>query len=451
MAELQPPQIDGLGSFMQGRQAGREVKRQRTLAEFVSPAAQGDKSALASIYSVDMDAGEKVRKHVGELKEDARQQLIEQAKWFTALPEDQRAQAYARLVQTAHEAGMDYIPTDYDPKFLPGLQRLAGAGGQGNVQSTYIDAQGNRVAIMRDGTTQVLGQNAPSNQIIDTGNGFYGVNRGNLQAAPVMIGQPPQQQSQPRAPGEVPFTIDPSLPPQVQAAIRADEGKWAQAPEGANMMGPQAGTQLRSTPKQPNPLEVERLRLAQEANARAAQAAQLAQRGNAPAGFRFKPDGSLEPIPGGPKPAGAAASEDERKAAAWLAQAGNAYENMKSALAEDPDADDPGLIETYSPIEELGNRSRSATRQKYMQAASSISEALLRAATGAGINEHEAAQKVKELTPQRGDSAAVKAQKMKAIPVYLAALKARAGRAASQVPQQPSAPQQFGGFRVLED
>lgn len=66
-------------------------------------------------------------------------------------------------------------------------------GAGGNVQSTYIDAQGNRVAIMRDGSTQVLGRNAPNVQLIDAGsNGYYGVNKGDLSAAPVMIGGQPQ-------------------------------------------------------------------------------------------------------------------------------------------------------------------------------------------------------------------------------------------------------------------
>jgi hypothetical protein len=223
------------------------------------------------------------------------------------------------------------------------------------------------------------------------------------------------------------------------AAIQADaRGEVVNVPVGGR---PQQ--QLQSVAK---PAEQERLRLAQEANQRAAEAAQMAayqrQLGTAPAGFRFKPDGSLEPIPGGPKPAGAAASEDERKAAAWLAQADNAFRNMRAAIDEDGSADDPGLIEAYAPWEEIGNRSRSPVRQKYVQASSSLGEALLRAATGAGINEHEAAQKVKELTPQRGDSDEVKRQKMAAIPVYLQALKARAGRA---VPQQQSKPQQASG------
>jgi hypothetical protein len=51
----------------------------------------------------------------------------------------------------------------------------------------------------------------------------------------------------------------------------------------------------------------------------------------------------------------------------------------------------------------------------------------------------EARQKVVELTPQRGDSEEVKRQKMAAIPVYLEALRNRAGRAmpTSDAPASP--------------
>jgi hypothetical protein len=67
-----------------------------------------------------------------------------------------------------------------------------------------------------------------------------------------------------------------------------------------------------------------------------------------------------------------------------------------------------------------------------MQGASSMSEALLRAATGAGVNKDEALQKVRELTPQIGDSDAVIAQKEAAIPLYIESLKMRAGPGASR-------------------
>ena len=123
------------------------------------------------------------------------------------------------------------------------------------------------------------------------------------------------------------------------------------------------------------------------------------------------------------------ATEDERKAAGWLSQANNAYTNMLSAMytkqGKRTGAEEPGVGEAI-----FGNIARGADRQNFVQAASSLSEALLRAATGAGVNADEAKQKLEELTPLLTDGAAVVEQKLAAIPVYLDSLKARAGRAA---------------------
>lgn len=134
------------------------------------------------------------------------------------------------------------------------------------------------------------------------------------------------------------------------------------------------------------------------------------------------------------------ATEDQAKAAGWLAQATNAFGNMEAAMKEDPGAVKPGAAEFVSAIpsmglgEAAGNAMRSPTRQRYVQAAASLSEALLRAATGAGVNAQEAKQKIEEITPKWGDSDEVIAQKRAAIPVYLESLRARAGNAGRHVP-----------------
>ena len=78
---------------------------------------------------------------------------------------------------------------------------------------------------------------------------------------------------------------------------------------------------------------------------------------------------------------------------------------------------------------------RGDSRQQFMQSSSSLSEALLRAATGAGVNAAEAEQKVKELTPQVGDGDLLVKQKMEAIPMYLRSLEVRAGAGAKKLPQ----------------
>lgn len=151
------------------------------------------------------------------------------------------------------------------------------------------------------------------------------------------------------------------------------------------------------------------------------------------------PQGKFVPVAGLPMGGGAVkASEDERKAAGWLSQANNAYQNMVNVMTANPSGMTPGIGESLLP-ESLKGAVRSAPRQQFVQATSSLSEALLRAATGAGVNKDEAAQKIKELTPEYFDKPETVKQKLSAIPVYLETLKTRAGRAAPAGYEVPSA------------
>ena len=137
-------------------------------------------------------------------------------------------------------------------------------------------------------------------------------------------------------------------------------------------------------------------------------------------------------------------TEDQGKASGWLNQATNAYGNMQKVMYKSNDAGQPLLdingkpqlnlsVIQPSTKEALANQFgvagavQKAPRQQFVQAASSMSEALLRAATGAGVNESEAKQKINELTPQYFDKPEVIQQKLDAIPVYLESLKMRAG------------------------
>lgn len=138
-----------------------------------------------------------------------------------------------------------------------------------------------------------------------------------------------------------------------------------------------------------------------------------------------KPGGSaiVKPSAGGGLP-----TEDERKAAGWLAQAENAWNNMSNIIKKNPRAIKQGLMERVVP-EGVANAVRSEDRQMFLQGARSLSEAVLRAATGAGVNYEEARQKIEELTPVYGDKPAVIKQKLDSVKVYLDSLKSRAGRA----------------------
>ena len=182
-------------------------------------------------------------------------------------------------------------------------------------------------------------------------------------------------------------------------------------------------------------------RLAQD-KAQAAQTAaagQLVQDADG-AYIRIGKDNRATPImaPSGVQPLlgkGAGMTEDQGKATGWLVQAESAYKNMKSAMAANPGASMPGLNDVLAKVPMMGpvaNSMRGEERQRFLQSSESFHEAVLRAATGAGVNKDEAAQKARELTPQLGDSQAVINQKMAAYPVYIESLKVRAGPGAKK-------------------
>ena len=147
------------------------------------------------------------------------------------------------------------------------------------------------------------------------------------------------------------------------------------------------------------------------------------------------PKGKITPLDGYTKPP-KPMTEDQGKATGWLVQATNAYKNMEKVLKDDPTASDVGILDVvvssapFGMGENAANMVRGEKRQRFIQASSSLAEAALRAATGAGINIHEAQQKIRELTPVWGDSDEVKKQKMDSIPLYIESLKARAGSGA---------------------
>lgn len=152
--------------------------------------------------------------------------------------------------------------------------------------------------------------------------------------------------------------------------------------------------------------------------------------------FQYGEDGQPKAYAGQvlPKVTNSQPSEDERKAAGWFVQAENGVKNMAKAMQMDPNASVMSLKERgYSMVpgigDDLANNTMTAPRQMFTQAASSMAEALLRAATGAGVNDSEQKQKLRELIPQWGDKQEKITQKMESYRVYMGALQARAGRA----------------------
>lgn len=133
---------------------------------------------------------------------------------------------------------------------------------------------------------------------------------------------------------------------------------------------------------------------------------------------------------------GKAPTEDERKAAGWYIQAVDAYNNMSRAVNQKKDVLSPGLFESMASglgMEGTANVLRSSPRQQFYTAASALSEAALRAATGAGYNMTEYRQKINQFTPTLTDSDKTLQQKMRSARSFIESLRPRAGRALRDV------------------
>ena len=221
-----------------GRQQGKQNRLASLMGQAYSAPREQRSALIGQMVATDPQAGMGAQKAFDGMDESARSELGRYASVFDSLPDEQKPAAYGQLAQQAKSLGLP-VPDEYRPEYAPHIQKIAQAFGGGaananTVQSRFVGEDGQVYALMRDGQVSPLGIKAdPNMQIIEGAGGFYGVNRRNLQANPVQVGQPGVQSQQPvqRAPGEVPFSIDPSLPPEVQASIRANESKWANSPE----------------------------------------------------------------------------------------------------------------------------------------------------------------------------------------------------------------------------
>lgn len=306
-----------------GYELGRKHRDQNRFRELTAGVMAGDKTAREEAYAIDPAQAEAVEK-AGDAHLRRLQGFVDYVDKARATGNPQAVSAALRAVNpyvSRELLGGKPLPTEWTPDMDAGWEtlkaRIAGATttSANGVQSTYINRAGQRVAIMRDGSQQILGDADARTQLRDQpGLAPSIVDLRTGTARPLSEGGAPQ--ATPTGAGEVPFAIDPSLPPEVQAQIRQSEAAGREVPDQITV----ASSGLTAPRPAVSPAEAERLRLAQEANARAAaaeqrarEAADRARLGTAPAGQRFRPDGTLEDIPGARSTV--TASEDERKAA----------------------------------------------------------------------------------------------------------------------------------------
>ncbi|WP_442256147.1 hypothetical protein ACS0OT_07380 [Stenotrophomonas maltophilia group sp. RY12688] len=238
---------DFFDSYSRGYALGQQQKQDRQnrnmLAELQQIGPQviaGDLAATDRAYALDPQRAQAYQAE-GNRQQQQLFGLAKSLKQSAANPQMQ-AGIYRSAVPFLKRSFGAEIPDEFDAasvmpivdQVLAIAENAPSMGVGGNVQSTYIDGNGNRVAIMRDGSQRVLGPNNASIRVMEQEGALpYGVvTSGGRPGAVVDIGggQAPAQ----GATGQ--YTIDPSIPPEVQQQIRAAEAAGQQVP--SNMVLP---------------------------------------------------------------------------------------------------------------------------------------------------------------------------------------------------------------------
>jgi len=227
-----------IGQQVRGVQDRNKINQLASLA-YQAPAAQRQE-ILGQAAAVDAGQAGALDRQLGNSDDQRNKTMANMAQLLVNAPEQARAGLYQQMVPTLSKYGLQDLPQQYDAQTAPIIDQAArsiyqaysGGNGASGVQSTYVDNNGQRVAIMRDGSTQILGGNdvganqqsmtidvngTPTQVTFDRRTGRY------TNAA---LGAPAQQAPQ-QAPqggyqqinGQQTY-IDPNLPPQVQQQIR---------------------------------------------------------------------------------------------------------------------------------------------------------------------------------------------------------------------------------------
>lgn len=217
-----------------GAQQREANERRSRLAELQSLAPKvigGDMTAASRAFALDPQAA-KTFQGEGERR---REQLAGMARGWKNVPSQHRQAYYERFIAPSISAmGLGdagpYNEAEVDGVADQIIAAYGESGSGGGALSTYVDDQGRRVAVMRDGSTRVLG----------------GADLGMSQQTITVQGPDgrPQQMTFDKRSGqylpagfgtggarEVPFAIDPSLPPEVQAQIRESEASGQPVPQ----------------------------------------------------------------------------------------------------------------------------------------------------------------------------------------------------------------------------
>ena len=151
---------------------------------------------------------------------------------------------------------------------------------------------------------------------------------------------------------------------------------------------------------------------------------------NAPAGYRFKADGSLEAIPGGPAGAGKPLSEDQGKATGNYRVMRQAMETLNGVKGYNPT-----LIANALDKGDMTGTSLSQADRRALNAQRAFVVAALRGESGATYGPSEVVDKVRVLFPVPGDGPEVLADKARLRGEFLASTRDRAGPGVANIPR----------------
>ncbi len=161
---------------------------------------------------------------------------------------------------------------------------------------------------------------------------------------------------------------------------------------------------------------------------------------NAPSGYRYNPDGSLQAIPGGPADPSigktqATPTEGERKSAALGTRLDAALQSLQSLEQKDPGVSRPGVLEKLSGVvgEAPANYVRSSNRQQADAAQLDALDAALTLATGAAYTKEQLQNLRKAYFPQLGDSDETAKAKQQTFETIVKTARISAGRAAPSI------------------
>lgn len=467
-------QPDYLGTLQRGMAFGSQMRQQREaeqrrnrLAELGSQAygAQGQarQDLIGQAVGVDMGQGlalgEALRQNdqAQMSAEDAQaKRLRGAAKYMMQAIETNDPNKIAG----AHNAVRNFMgqfgqpfPEQFSPDMVPKIQEVLARtayleqGAEGTaVQSRFIDDQGNMVALMRDGSTRIVGKADPSMQIIEGEGGFYGVNRRNLNAAPVQLGSVAQATAQPM-PTQDTMEADIAM---ANEMIRAGIPE-AQVTAFLEGRAARANQQTAGLQAMPQPRQGGQLQAPQKQGKTFVQMSsdEIAAAG-LPAGTTAQRDmetGQISIINKPAQPASEKApTEGERKAATLLQRLNFSLGQLQEAVKQSPDAASPMVapeILRRLPLvgDAAANAATPAERQRVESAQLDILDAALTLGTGAAYTREQLEGYRRSYFPQIGDSPASIRDKAARLQNVIEAAKIAAGRAApNEAPAQQSQP-----------